>query len=171
MSAEVKIDPVLRDHPIPWKWVPDLARGENGGDIAGIVDANGGTIATSYWSYTVLNVLWALYLTLTPEQEKTLGAHRNWMKCQGCGVKKDMDELEKYPYPEDDTICDEPVPPLFEVDAEPWDDVETKDWRRVTVCHHCWRKLDADMWISSRCWKSINPVTPFEDLPLLKEEN
>lgn len=169
--SEVKPDPIFRDHPIPWKWECGIAECGNGGRIDGILDANGGVVATSYGSYTAMKVIWALYVTLTPEQEKALGAHREWVKCMGCGVKKDRNQLEVYQWPEEERLCTDPLPPLLEVDAEPWDDVETKDWRRATVCHSCWRKLDADMWISSRCWKKLNPVTPFEDLPLLKEEN
>lgn len=67
---------IFMKHPLPWKYVQKLTQGENGGDIAGIVDADGGVIATSYWSYTVLDVLWALYNKLTPEQEEELGGSR-----------------------------------------------------------------------------------------------
>jgi len=92
-------------------------------------------------------------------------------KCLACGIEKDSDAKEVYPYPEDGLLCDEPVDALFGLDCEPWEDVPReadKKWRRVQVCHECLHKLDADMWISSRCWKKLNPVTPFEQLPLLK---
>jgi len=38
-------------------------------------------------------------------------------------------------------------------------------WKNVLVCVDCFHKLDPDMWISSRCWTSINPVIPFDELP------
>lgn len=154
-------------HPTPWRWEQNWGHCPNGSNLSAIIDAKGEVVANSYGS-RICDDLWDIYLALTEDQIADLGGR--FRKCMGCGVVKDPKALELYPYPEDNSICDEPVPPLFEVDAEPWDDVQTEDWRRVTVCHHCWRKLDADMWISSRCWKSIDPVTKFEDLPLLKEE-
>jgi hypothetical protein len=89
-------------------------------------------------------------------------------KCLACGVEKDMEINESYPYKEDGFV-DEPMEPLLGLDCEPWEDVAEPDrkWRRVTVCHECYHKLSPDMWISSRCWKILNPVTPFEALPLL----
>lgn len=89
--------------------------------------------------------------------------------CHGCGVEKDPEALEAYPYPESDRICTDPVPPLFELDCEPWEPFDRDGpWRRVTVCHHCFEKLDLDMWISSNCWAKLHPVVPFDRLPLLK---
>jgi hypothetical protein len=93
-------------------------------------------------------------------------------KCMGCGVEKDWNILERYPYPEQGLVED-PIKPLFALDCEPWEDVpeEHRKWRRAVVCHECFHKLDPDMWISSRCWKRINAVTPFEMLPLLYRQD
>ena len=91
------------------------------------------------------------------------------MKCQACGIEKDRAVLEVYPY--DDGIIPEPIDPFFELDCEPWEDVAPDDkWRRVTVCHQCFHRLQPDMWISSEGWRSLNPEVPFEALPLLEEE-
>jgi hypothetical protein len=91
------------------------------------------------------------------------------MKCLGCGVEKDMAVKEVYPYPEDERFCEEPIQPIFELECEPWSEVDKKDasWRKVRVCHECFHKLEPDGWISSRCWRNLKPVTPFEDLPKL----
>lgn len=80
------------------------------------------------------------------------------VKCMACGVEKDPLRKEVYPYPEDG-IVDEPVTPLWELDCQ------GADWRWVLVCHDCLHKLDADLWISDRCWRSLNPIVPFEKLP------
>lgn len=94
------------------------------------------------------------------------------MKCHGCGIEKDPAVHESYPYPDDGIITNEPVEPLFHVDCAPGSDSEpcaTKQpWRTVTVCHHCFHRLSPDMWIDQRVWESINPATPFSDLPALR---
>lgn len=61
------------EHPLPWKWESKLTEGENGGYIAGIIDANGGVITTSYWSYDAMYALWDMYHVLTEEQQTILG--------------------------------------------------------------------------------------------------
>jgi hypothetical protein len=33
--------------------------------------------------------------------------------CHGCGTEKDPNVLEVYPYPEDDDICEDPIPPFW----------------------------------------------------------
>lgn len=86
------------------------------------------------------------------------------MKCHACGVEKDPSALEGYPWPEEDSITDEPIPPFFELDVEPSDGGGR--WRRCTTCHSCFHRLSPDVWISQRGWESLNPVTPFADLPL-----
>ena len=90
------------------------------------------------------------------------------IKCLGCGVEKDMEILEVFPYPEENMLCEDPLPPLFVLECQPWSDdkEDRRPWRVVIVCHECFRKLEPDMWISERCWKNINAVTPFEELPL-----
>ena len=84
-------------------------------------------------------------------------------RCLACGVEKDTSATEVYPYPDDGIIDDEPIEPLMTIDCQ-----GTGDWRVVTVCHACFHKLDVDMWISERCWLSLNPITPFEQLPKLQ---
>jgi len=89
--------------------------------------------------------------------------------CDGCGVEKDINVKELYPYPDKGRFVEEPIDPLLTIDCEPWEG--KKGWRRVTVCHNCYHKLDPDMWISSRCWEKLKPITPFEKLPVLEETN
>ena len=84
-------------------------------------------------------------------------------KCLACGIEKNPAVFEKYPY-EEDNITTIPVPPLFEIDCQP---SGKKVWKKVIVCHKCYHALEPDMWISEHCWKGINPITPFEQLPNL----
>jgi len=87
-------------------------------------------------------------------------------KCLACGVEKDTSIKEVYPYPEDGLI-DDPIRPLFsDIHCEGGIGYPS-DWRVVTVCHECFHKLNVDMWISDDCWLSLNPITPFEQLPKL----
>ncbi len=89
-------------------------------------------------------------------------------KCNSCGVEKDIKILELYPYPDEDCICDDPVPPLFEIDCQPT--TKGQEWRNPSVCHECFHRLSPDMWINQKMWESLNPVVPFAELPLLKRE-
>ena len=91
-------------------------------------------------------------------------------RCQACGVEKDTEVKEVYPYPDDGVITDEPIEPFFEIDCQGPDFDNTSDWRKVAVCHRCFHELDVDMWISDNSWKSLNPITPFELLPKLHPE-
>ncbi len=84
-------------------------------------------------------------------------------RCLACGVEKDPSIKEVYPYPDDGIITD-PIEPLMAIDCQ-----GAADWRVVTVCHECFHKLEVDMWISERCWQSLNPITPFEKLPTLSK--
>ncbi len=81
------------------------------------------------------------------------------MRCLACGVEKDTEVKEAYPYPQDGLI-DEPIDPLFEIDCQ-----GPNGWRKVTVCHECFHKLDPDQWINETEWNSLTPVTPFGKLP------
>ena len=81
-------------------------------------------------------------------------------KCLACGVEKDAEVKEIYPYPDDGMIDDEPIASLWTIDCQ-----GKQDWRIVTVCHECFHKLNVDLWISERCWQSLNPLTPFGQLP------
>jgi hypothetical protein len=88
------------------------------------------------------------------------------IKCLGCGTEKDTEVLETYPYPEDERLCDGEIEPLFVLECQAGGPgFNDEPWRVVIVCHECFRKLDPDMWISENCWKSINPVVPFDKLP------
>jgi hypothetical protein len=93
--------------------------------------------------------------------------------CFGCGVEKDTSTLEFYPYPDEDGITDEPIEPFFILDCQ--GPIITNDpdgyceFRMVVVCHTCFHKLEPDMWISKGCWEVINPVIPYEKLPMWVE--
>ena len=93
------------------------------------------------------------------------------LKCFGCGVEKDMDVLEVYSHPETDMLCEDPLVPLFALECQPL--TKGDPWKMVVVCHECFHKLEPDMWIGENCWKSLDPVVLFEDLPeeLAEEEN
>jgi hypothetical protein len=84
-------------------------------------------------------------------------------QCLACGVEKETRFTETYPYPGDGIITDKPIEPLMTVDCQ-----GAGDWRVVIVCHDCFHRLDVDMWISEGCWRSLNPVTPFAQLPKLQ---
>jgi|ERR1700722_1302773 len=88
------------------------------------------------------------------------------MRCWGCGKEKHTDVLEVYPYPEEERLTDEPIPPLFVIDCQPQEKGDGVNYRVVVVCHECFHKLDVDMWIGSNCWRTLNPKVVFENLPL-----
>lgn len=83
------------------------------------------------------------------------------MKCLACGVEKDALIKEAYPYADDGLIA-EPIQPFVTIDCQ-----RAADWRVVTVCHECFHKLQPDLWINDDGWQSLNPITPFEQLPEL----
>jgi len=85
------------------------------------------------------------------------------MKCFGCGVLKDTGVLEFYTQEYDCLIRDVAIEPLFVLCAESRQ--AGVDWKHVVVCHVCFANLEPDMWISSDCWQSIDPVVPFHELP------
>lgn len=86
------------------------------------------------------------------------------MKCYGCGVCKDVQKEEVYPYPDEDGITDSPISPFFVVECE-----SSIGWKAVVVCHECFHRLQPDLWIGERCWLGINPVVPLEKLPNVAE--
>ena len=86
------------------------------------------------------------------------------LKCMGCGIHKDTSLKEMYPYPDDGLIADL-IDPLLPLDCQGVEDMT--DFRHVSVCHECFHKLSPDMWISENCWKSLNPIIPFNELPKL----
>jgi hypothetical protein len=81
------------------------------------------------------------------------------VKCLSCGVEKDTEVKEVYPYP-DDGLVDDPIRPVSFLDCQ-----DGRDWREVVVCHECFHRLEPDQWISRRCWETLEPVTPFGALP------
>lgn len=87
--------------------------------------------------------------------------------CLACGVEKDPAVDEKYPWPDEDYVSDDPIPPFFVLNCEPEDDAA--EWKETRVCHACFHKLSPDLWISQRCWEALRPVTPFGELPTFKE--
>lgn len=76
-----------------------------------------------------------------------------------------MAQGEVYPYP-DQGLVDGPLPPLFVIECQPR---ERDPYRAVVVCHECFHKLDPDQWIGQECWERISPMTPFEKLPLARQ--
>jgi len=84
-------------------------------------------------------------------------------RCLACGVEKDDSVKEVYPYP-DDGLIDDPIDPFMMIDCQ-----RERDWRVVTVCHECFHRLQPDQWISDLCWKSLNPLRSFEELPKMKD--
>ena len=86
------------------------------------------------------------------------------VKCQGCGAEKDLNSREVYPYEEDRIVTDRAIVPVFYLDCEGEDGYD----RKATVCFECFHKIDPDLWISQRCWESINPVVPFDQLEMKK---
>lgn len=85
------------------------------------------------------------------------------MKCYGCGIEKNPAADEVYPWPEDDKLATDPIPPLLVLDCQ--GETDCDDYRAAVVCHGCFRKLDPDMWIGESCWIRINPKIPFAQLP------
>lgn len=85
------------------------------------------------------------------------------VRCFGCGVEKDPHAKEFYTQ-SDRLVQDVPIDPLFVMCCEGRGE-HAEDWRVVVVCHGCFERLDPDMWISSDCWKLLDPTVPFERLP------
>lgn len=69
-----------------------------------------------------------------------------------------------YAYPDQGLCDDEPVDPIVELEVQP--DVRGDPYRECRVCHNCFFRLSPDMWIGENCWRKLNPVVPFSDLPL-----
>lgn len=61
-------------NPHPWRYEPNFSECGNGSRIAGIVDANGECVVSSYGSVSGIDALWDLYLVLTDDQMIKLGA-------------------------------------------------------------------------------------------------
>jgi hypothetical protein len=91
------------------------------------------------------------------------------MKCFSCGVDKDLSKEAIYPYPEDETFCDEPISQLLPIECQ---GKNGQGYRMVIICHDCWHRLEqgvgVDMWIGEKGWEFLNPVVPFDKLPKVK---
>lgn len=85
------------------------------------------------------------------------------MKCMGCGIEKDLNVFETFPFAGQRITQKIPIEPLFVLECQPNNDDE---WRMAITCHECFTKLSPDMWISEDCWIRINPVIPFNELPI-----
>jgi hypothetical protein len=91
------------------------------------------------------------------------------MKCFGCGVEKNMADLEISKWAEEDGLCDEPIPPLHVIECQSGTDPGIF---KVTVfCLECHHKLEPDMWISEEMWNALNPIIPFDKLPMPCNKN
>lgn len=42
--------------------------------------------------------------------------------------------------------------------------------RWPVACEKCFEAMEGDMWISRRCWESLSPAVPFNDLPPVEPE-
>lgn len=82
------------------------------------------------------------------------------MRCYGCGIFKEVDNNELYPYPDEDGITDNPILPLFTLECQ-----TQSGYKAVVVCHECFHKLQPDLWIGENCWLSLNPIVPIANLP------
>ena len=92
----------------------------------------------------------------------------HFKRCHQCGVEKNPEILETFPYPDGSLTTEIPIPPLIDIDCEPT--VMGDDWKKVEICHRCFHELEPDMWINQTIWESLNPVTPFDALPGLESD-
>lgn len=93
----------------------------------------------------------------------------NIKRCQACGIEKDMDIEEYYPYSEDMITQEDKVQPLFDLECQM--DEDQSDFRVATVCFSCYHKLEPDMWINESMWKALNPIVDAKDLPDLPNDS
>jgi len=95
------------------------------------------------------------------------------LKCFACGVEKDMTVLEVSRWHKEDHLTDEPIPPLHVIECqseyqEPGTGFHI--FKACVICLECHHKLEPDMWICEDNWKRLNPVVPFERLPITKDD-
>jgi hypothetical protein len=86
------------------------------------------------------------------------------MKCFACGVEKDMAALEVSKWAEEDGLCDEPIEPLHVIECQSI--TYPNIFKATVICLECHHKLQPDMWISEPMWIALNPVIPFDRLPM-----
>jgi len=87
------------------------------------------------------------------------------MKCFACRAERDPHGRAMYPYPEDYIDTEKSVPQLLVLECE-----GEAEFRVAVVCHDCFHKLDPDMWVSKRCWESLRPHVPYDQLPEESED-
>lgn len=94
------------------------------------------------------------------------------MKCHICGIDKDPAILERYPFADEDGIIEALIEPLFYLDCQPGDASGNAPgvWKQITFCHTCFHRLHPDMWTCQEHYEALNPVTPFNELPNLPED-
>lgn len=84
--------------------------------------------------------------------------------CLSCGASGDTATRQPYPYDDASYPRGSIIPQLIQIDCT--GDGPTK---QAVLCHDCWHRLeielDIDMWISQKRWESLNPITPYSDLP------
>ncbi len=92
----------------------------------------------------------------------------NSIKCMACGIDRDMSIKERCV---DGKIfhSDALLDPIQFIDCERNLYPYPSDWRTISVCVQCFTRLEPDIWVSENCWKSLDPVTPFEKLPKMPE--
>lgn len=86
------------------------------------------------------------------------------LTCEGCGVEKDDQVKEVYPWAEEEHFIADPITPFMYLEVQDYDPTSS-EYRLVRVCHACFHKLKPDHWISRANWDSIGPVVPWENLP------
>ena len=88
------------------------------------------------------------------------------MKCHACGIEKDPEVKEIDPY--DPLQTGLPRRPLADIECQPGGVTPSEgDWRVITLCRKCWHHLNPDMWTCQEHYEELNPVTPFNELPIL----
>lgn len=71
----------------------------------------------------------------------------NILKCMACGSIHDV----------------------FEISCEDQDVKGDTRWRYPDICLKCCYIIEADIWISRNCWKSLTPTTAFNELPKISK--
>jgi hypothetical protein len=102
------------------------------------------------------------------------------MKCLSCLTEKDPKSLERYPYSDryDGIDTETPGTPLCLIECQSNHRIDNEhcEFRMAVMCYECWHRLaqnthGIDMWISERCWDTLNPKTPFSKLPKTLYDN
>lgn len=49
-------------------------------------------------------------------------------------------------------------------------ETDDRGCRAAVACWACFWRTDPDMWISSECWAALDPVVPYEKLPVFDHD-